>query len=316
MGTREETAIEEESIQWFALLRDEDATEEDRSRFQAWLAADPRHTHAYRAVERIWGGLDQLDPAAPKSGTADISANVVTLAERRRRFTPLRGLAAAAVLLAAVVTWQVLPPGLGADYRSGVGERQTVRLEDGSQVELATASAMDVDFEAGKRTVRLVAGEAYFTVAPDPQRPFVVETPQGGITVLGTAFNVRLGASDSVAVTHNSVEVRAAGQSRRVTEGEMVNFGGAGVSAIEPADLAAIVAWRDGQIVFNDAPLGEVVAELQRYRQGRIQIVGDITERRVTAVFNTQRIDAALDTIGQSLGLRVIRMTGLLTVLM
>lgn len=97
----------------------------------------------------------------------------------------------------------------------------------------------------------------------------------------------------------------------------MVHFSRAGVSPVERADIETIVAWRNDQIVFRDAPLDRVVAELQRYRHGRIQIVGGgIADKRVTAVFNTKRIDAALDTIAKSLGLRVVRVPGVFTAVM
>jgi len=94
----------------------------------------------------------------------------------------------------------------------------------------------------------------------------------------------------------------------------MVHFGPNGVSAVEEADLDRIVAWRSDRIVFRDAPLAQVVAELQRYRRDRIQIIGSgISDKRVTAVFDTRRLDAALDTIAQSLGLRITHVAGVFT---
>lgn len=324
MGTRDEQSIDEEAIQWFVLLRDEDATDEDRSRFREWLAASPDHARALREVERMWSGLDQLAEPVEKAEPSppEPASNVVPLPPRSaapRRGHGWRGGAIAATLLFALaVGWQLAPVGLFSDYRSGVGERRVVELEDGSRVELATESALDVDFSAGTRSVTLVAGEAFFTVAKDAERPFVVSTGQGEIAVLGTAFNVRLRDDATVAVAENVVAVSAAADTGvRVSEGQMVHFGPNGVSAVEEADLDRIVAWRNDQIVFRDAPLDRVVAELQRYRRGRIQIIGgDIARKRVTAVFDTRRIDAALDTIAQSLGLRVVGVPGLFTAIM
>ncbi|WP_066176787.1 FecR family protein [Hoeflea olei] len=324
MGKRDEQTIDDEALEWFVLLGDEDASDDDRRRFEAWRAADPRHDRAWRELERLWGGLGHRAVADAARAGAHRPGPAVAPIRRADRAPPRLGASrrqglsvAAAVMLAIAVGWQMTPAGLLADYRSGIGERQTVRLEDNSQVELSSASAMDVSFGPGRRYVTLLAGEAFFTVAPDPQRPFVVRTGQGDITVLGTAFNVRLGDSASVAVAQHTVEVSAAGEAVRVGEGEMVRFGPAGVSAAETADLDAISAWRHDRIVFSDLPLDQVVAELQRYHRGRIQLVGGgMADKRVTAVFDTGRIDAAIGTIAESLGLRVMQVPGLLTLIM
>ncbi len=322
MGTRDEPSVDEEAIQWFVTLRDEDATPEDRRRFAAWLAADARHLRSWREVERLWGGLDPLgtpNGATAKPQDAGGGARRQRMrAPTRHRPVRRRNVSIAAILLVAVVVgWQAMPVGLYADHRAGVGDRKTVDLADGSVVELGPESAMDVAFAIDRRSVRLLAGEAFFTVAKDARRPFVVETGEGQITVLGTAFNVRIGDTNTVAVVESTVEVstdREAGV--RVGAGQMVYFDQHGISPVAPADLEAITAWRQDQVVFRDAPLHEVVAELQRYHHGRIQIVGfGMADLRVTAVVNTGRVDAALETIARSLDLRVLRIAGYLTVI-
>lgn len=321
MNAGDKPSIDDEAIGWFVLLRDESATDDDRRRLEAWLLSNPEHERAWREVERMWGGLDLLAEPRPSAEPTYPAGNVVALHPPRRkaarpsRRAGWRGTAAAAVLAtAAFVGWQLTPVGLMADYRSGVGERRIVRLADGSEVELGTATAIDVDVSSETRTVSLLAGEAFFTVAKDPRRPFRVTTNQGDIEVLGTAFNVRIGEEINVAVAHNTVAVSAAGDTGvRVTEGQMVDFGRGGVSAVQPADLEAIEAWRHDQLVFSDVALDRVIAELQRYHHGHIQLLGsDIGARRVTAVFDTRRIDAALDTIAESLDLRIFRVTNLL----
>lgn len=310
---REPRTIDEEAVQWFVLLQDEAVSDEDRRRFELWRSADVRHDRAWREVERLWGGLDRL--AAKYAPSVDSRASISATRENSRPSSFWKALPiAASIAIAALVGWQMTPPGLMADYRSGVGERRTVQLEDGSEIELGTGSAIDVDFSRAQRTVRLVAGEAFFTVAKDPGRPFVVKAEQGQVKVLGTAFNMKMEHGVTVAVTHNTVEVKAAdGPSVRVTEGEMVHYDEDGLSAIRVADLDKVQAWRQDQLVFRDAPLNEVLAELQRYRHGRIQLLsGNAGSRRVTAVFDARHTDAALDTIAQNLGLRVYRATNLL----
>ncbi|WP_244523631.1 FecR family protein [Bosea sp. BIWAKO-01] len=223
------------------------------------------------------------------------------------------------VLLGLATGWQLAPAGLLADYRSGIGERRTISLADGSQMELGPGSAADVTFGGGQRSVRLVAGEAFFTVARNAGRPFVVEAGQGKVEVLGTAFDVKLRADDGVevVVTESTVAVSAArGEPVRVSQGQGVSFDRAGLSPVRPADLDSAQAWRQDQLVFHDAPLSTVLAELRRYRRGHVQLIGsNLGERRVTAVFDARHIDAALDSIARSLDLRVLRATNWLIAL-
>lgn len=320
MGTADKQLIEDEALQWFVILRDEDVTEDDRQRFEQWLDADTEHKRAWLEVERVWEGLDLL---SEKQALPSERPAIPAALHRPRRSSTAAGtprgvswkhtMLAACLALALIASWQFIPVGMMADYRSGVSERQTVRLEDGSQIELGTSSAIDVNYNGERRTVKLLTGEAFFTVAKDSARPFVVQAGDGQVAVLGTAFNVKIEDGVTVAVTHNTVEVSAAGDRKKVNEGHLVHYDAAGLSPVKNADLETVQAWRHDQLVFNDAPLSQVIAELQRYRHGHIQLLsGEAGNLRVTAVFDTHRPDAALDTIAESLNLRVYRATNLL----
>lgn len=302
--------VDDDAVAWFVRLRDEESSEADRAAFAAWLKASPAHERAWRELEAVWGALDAV--VVPKPAAAP---NVVTnnLALRRRR-PPWRPLAVAAMLLLAVtVAWRLLPAGLLADHRTGIGERRVVALADGTRIELGPASAIDVDLSDARRAITLVAGEAFFTVAPDTARPFMVSAGQGQVAVLGTAFDVKIGQSEtvSVVVTESKVAVSAAGsRAVGVSAGQEVSYDRNGVSAVRPADLDAAQAWRQDQLVFHDAPLDTVLSELRRYRGGTIQLLGgELGKRRITAVFDARRPDAALETIAHNLDLRLLRAT-------
>jgi transmembrane sensor len=307
-------SVDDQAVQWFVLLRDEDATTDDRRAFARWLAADPAHETAWRSVERMWGGLDALAP------------EVTRQRRKSRRSSRLKRGAAAALLLAALgIGWQMLPTGLFADYRTAIGEHRIIVLQDGSQVDLGAASALDVSFSAGERRVRLLTGEAFFTVTKDAARPFVVAAENGEVKVLGTAFDVKIADGVAVAVAHNAVQVSAQVSDHPgavpdapvvVNQGQIVRYDSASISTVGAADLDSIQAWRHGQLVFRDVPLDTVLAELQRYRSGRIALIGGaLGQRRVTAVFDAAKADSALDTIAESLSLRIYRAAGLLTVI-
>lgn len=297
------------AIAWFVRLRDEQASEADRAAFTAWRKADPAHERAWHELEAIWGALDQRSSAKIAVPAAAASA------PRRRPLTPWRSLAVAAMLLLAVTaSLRLQPPGLFADHRTGIGERRTIALADGSRVELRPGSAVDIEIDGARRAVRLVSGEAFFSVARDENRPFVVSAGQGEIAVLGTAFDVKIAPSErvSVVVTESKVAVSAGGGAAvRVSAGQEVSYDGRGVSPVRAADLDTAQAWRQDQIVFHDAPLDTVLSELSRYRRGHVQLLGgELGKRRVTAVFDAKRPDTALETIARNLDLRLLRATG------
>jgi transmembrane sensor len=312
MDTGPTGIVDDEAVAWFVRLRDEEASESDRAAFAAWLEASPSHGQAWRELEAVWGALDRVAVPKPTAFTPTIVAHDKVRHRARRSWRPLA--AAAMLLLAVTAAWRLSPTGLLADHRTGIGERRVVALPDGSRIELGPASAVDVDFVGARRTVTLVAGEAFFTVARDPARPFVVSAGEGQIAVLGTAFDVKIGQNEavSVVVAESKVAVSAAGSPAvGVIAGQEVSYDRNGVSAVRPADLEAAQAWRQDQLVFHDVPLDAVLSELRRYRGGTIQLLGgELGKRRITAVFDAKRPDAALETIARNLDLRLVRASG------
>ncbi|MCG6206731.1 FecR family protein [Rhodopseudomonas sp. HC1] len=296
-------SVDDQAIQWFVLLRDDEATEADRAAFATWLRSDPSHEASWHSLERMWSGLDVV--GRPRQ-------------RRRHRHTLKRAVTAAVVLLVvAGLGWQMIPVGLFADHRTSIGERKTITLEDGSQIELGTATALDVSFKPAERRIKLLTGEAFFTVAKDSTRPFIVTAGRGEVKVLGTAFDVKFAGDVRVAVAQSRVQVGTPpGRPVEVTAGHEVRYGAGGLSAVTEADLDAVQAWRQNQLVFRDVPLSEVLAELGRYRRGSVLLLGGaLGQRHVTAVFDTHDTDAALDIIAQSLSLRIYRATSWLTLM-
>ncbi len=316
-------SVADQAVKWFVVLRDDEVTEEDRNDFARWFAADPSHEAAWRSTERMWGGLDAVASRSvgikPANLHLETTGSIASLREARPgRYVPgWKAMAAAAVLLVTLgIGWHIMPIGMFADYRTAVGERRTVTLQDGSQIELGTAAAVDVVFSERERRIKLLAGEAFFTVTKDPKRPFVVAARNGEVKVLGTAFDVKIRDGVTVAVAEHTVQVgTTASQPVSLTEGRAVYYDATGISAVTAADLDTIQAWRQDQLVFRDVPLNDVLAELQRYRYGHITLLDkSLGQRRVTAVFDARRTDAALDTIAQSLSLQIYRATGLLII--
>lgn len=317
---------------WHARMRepqgDPEAAETRNAAFATWLRADPRHRAAYDEADLLFQAL--AGPAASvlaevrASQAAEIGYRPPTgrMAGRWLQRHPVAALAACLLLVVGLFLFR----GLGgidrmrSDLATAVGEQAVVTLADGSHVTLNTDTALAFDLAADRRQLRLFRGQALFDIAPDPGRPFIVETPAARIRVTGTRFDVRLdGATTVVSLLHGRVELSAAGSaaaSLRLAPGEQAVAGPAGIGAAGPFDSGAVTAWLHGRFVFYDTPLAEVVGELNRYRAGRI-LIGDADLRglRISGVFRTDRPDEALRVIAETLPVKVTRLTGLLVVL-
>ncbi|BBK37175.1 iron dicitrate transporter FecR [Allostella sp. ATCC 35155] len=298
-------APDEAAVAWFVRLRDPAADDAARREHGEWLAADPRHLRAWREVEALWSGLDGL---APQRSAPPV-----------RRGPRWRAMAlAASIAIACAGAWALAPVGLFADLRSGIGERSRMRLADGSDVELGSSSALSVRYDAAARRVVLHRGEAFFSVVSGDPRPFVVEAADARVTVVGTRFDVKVEDGVRVAVVEGVVTLSGgrAGPVRLVA-GTGARFSAGTPSAPSPIDLDEATAWRDGRLVFQDRPLGQVVRDLERHRWGRILVLDDaVAGLPVTGSFQAARGDAALDTIAATLPVRIVRVTDLLTLIL
>jgi transmembrane sensor len=316
MTDRVEDPLLEEALRWFVLLHDESHTESDRRAFERWRTTDAAHEAAWQRAQAVWDRADILKPAFDRGATV---RSFPISARRPRPITRRRWLQAVAVIaVVAPAAYLASRPDLWADYRTPPGERRTVTLPDGSTVELAAGSALSVSFDVTARRLELVAGEAFFSVVPDPARPFIVAAAEGRIRALGTAFNVkRLGDTVIVTVTEHRVEVSTgSGRKVEIGRGQQVRYVAREMQAPQPADLRAVEGWRRDRLVFQDAPLGEVVADLERSRGGRIVLTDSrLRALPVTAVFDARQTDAALATIAEILPIRIHRLTDWLIVL-
>ncbi|MET0248887.1 MAG: FecR family protein [Sphingobium sp.] len=295
---------------WFA-RRDVGAlSPTEETALEAWLAADPAHRRAWAALHGLWGRLE----TTPRDSQDAIRANVERWQVRRRRRKRM-ALGGVAACLIAVVTFQGgnLAIRLQADVITATGERRDIRLEDGSVLHLNSGSAVAIDYSSARRKIRLLAGEVAFEVASAPTRPFVVDAVGGSVTALGTRFIVRAdGVQAQVTVTEHSVGVRSAAGTKVqvVREGQGVRFGAGGVGRSFVADIWAATGWMRGKLVFENRPLGEVVAEIGRYHPGMIRVIDDAAARkRVSGVFPLDDPVAAIDDVERSFGLRSIRLT-------
>ncbi|MBN8938962.1 MAG: FecR domain-containing protein [Rhizobiales bacterium] len=287
-----------EALEWFVRLRDHSAGDHDRRAFQAWIDADPSYAAAWAHAEALWKRFDIVQPEMQRL---------------RRRSPPVsrrRVLGGIVLLAGAGTAYGLSRGGLFADHATDIGERRSVLLPDGSGVELGSYSALSLDFTQNARKVVLHRGEAFFDVAAEAGRSFVVAAANGLTEALGTRFDVKY-VDDLVTVTvsDHAVLVRAAAAAPvRVERDWQVSYDHAGPGQVSEADLAVSGAWRQDRIVFQDVPLRRVLAELERYRRGRIILTDSrIGETPVTAIFDARQSGDALQVIADALPIRVLQ---------
>lgn len=236
------------------------------------------------------------------------------LRRRRGASKALAGIAAAALLGGALAYQYGLGDRLRADLWSGVGDIRHATLADGSRVDLNTDTALALHFTAEERGIDLLRGEAVFDVVPDPSRPFVVNGSGFSVRAVGTRFFVRADGTDSpVGVAEGRVDVSAAGRHASVSTGEAIRIGDDASLTTTVSNVDRRMAWRDGRLIFSGQSLSTVLAELGRYRHGRIILLDrQLGERRVTGAFDPHNTDEALDVIAATMGARIRHLSPLL----
>ncbi|MDO9587381.1 MAG: FecR domain-containing protein [Brevundimonas sp.] len=299
------SAADTEAAAWHARLGVRSVSTRTIEEFFAWRAL-PANAEAYRRVEKAWAASGGL------GGDPQIQAAVAEAMNRRGHL----GLKARyqKTLFAIAAATAVVALSLGAwfwsDSRSvistAVGQQRVVQLADGSTVRLDTGSTIRVRLVASERRIELERGQALFTVAHDPARPFIVDAGDTEVTAVGTVFDVRrIGRAVRVTLVEGAVDVTAAtgAPPSRMRAGQQARVTAAGVST-RIVDTAKATSWTDGRLVFEDTPLREAVAEVNRYLEDPIALEGAVmADVPVNGVFRAGDRAAFASAAAEGLGL-------------
>ncbi|MFC3076143.1 FecR family protein [Shinella pollutisoli] len=317
---RDKALIEKEAVAWFTRMNGK-PTKAERRDFANWMSMSPDHAQAYNEVGSLWSDLGAVaDKVSDKTGddlTEPLKKITHFRREKRRAKTGPIIASCLAVLVAGTWIWLEHPhflQNMGADFSTAKAERRSVTLADGSTVLMDADSAIDADLSADVRRVRLLRGGAYFTVSPSGI-PFIVEAENGEARVLGTQFDVVLAENSNVTVTlsRGSLEVSSASDGKKVVlkPGESVEYNKAGLSAVKTVDIAESMAWHDGRLIFNNARLADILAQIGRYRDGRIVLLGTaVGEKRVSGNISLENTETALAAMKSSIGFRMTKLGG------
>lgn len=289
----------DQAIQWMITLRFNVADDASTAAFERWLHTSAEHQQVWQRVATMNEDFSQLPAQVGRHALRGARQRI-----SRREGLKLLGLVAGA----AGLTWlgrDYTPlPGLMADYRTATGERRWITLNDGSRIQLNSASAVDTAFTTERRLVHLHQGEMLVNTGAD-NRPFWVQTRDGYVRALGTRFLVREEAQGTLlAVQQGAVAVFAdsqAASARQVLKpGESVLFNRSG---IRPAVANGLDpwAWSDGVISAHNMRLDDFLAELGRYRNGLVRCSEAVAGLRVSGTYQLDDTDQVLGLVAQSL---------------
>lgn len=300
-------AVAEQAVSWLIEMQAGQLPASRQQAWQSWLNSNGEHQRAWAHIQRVNQRLSGLS-----SPLAHAAINAPKSAARRHALKLL-------VLLGAgsAMTWslreQIALPPLLADYHNGVGERRKIALDDGSQIHLNTASAVDVHFDKSQRLIRLLQGEILLTVADDP-RPLTLITAQGSVrpAVANSRFDARqLDGRTQVAVFSGAVQINLgadSGHGVQLASARQVLFSGQGWEAQQALD-ANSGAWAEGMLVAAHMRLKDFLAELSRYRRGRLECDAKVADLLISGSYPLADSERILDLLEVALPIRIRRFT-------
>jgi transmembrane sensor len=323
--------IDEAAGDWLARRDCGDWTDDDQRRFDRWLNESPLHRVAWLRLEHVWERSERLRalgagiPAgeiprpgqwalSPFFGTAPQTAPATGFAGL---FAMLNSRAFQAVMAAALIVavlgtlFYFWPSGIS--YRTPVGGLASVSVPDGSKITLNTNSEILVAVTDEERRVELERGEAFFEVAKDPARPFVVRAGRKRVIAVGTQFSVRRDASDiQIVVTEGRVRLETEGGNPSESVGLLVagtvaqaSDTGVLLQTKQLAEAEESLSWRQGVLVFRQMTLAEASAEFNRYNTRKIVIEDPgVGALRVAGSFRANNVEAFVRLLERGYPLR------------
>lgn len=310
--------------EWVAKLDAGDLSQTDSQKLTQWLQSNPVNREALASQLQQWSDMDILSELTLLN-LNEKPFSLLTWFGQSLRWTTSKGAVATFAMLALVVAWfgvsnfSTNQIDLELAIETTVGEQKSESLPDGSVVHVNTISSAQITYTRDERSVVLRSGEAFFDVAPEKDRPFVVYAADTTVRAVGTAFSVynNQGAIN-VSVTEGSVEFVSNGVSKIIaaTEQGVNNLSSGNVVRYrdkltqvetQPAsELARQLSWQDGMLEFRGESLEYVVSELSRYTDAQIVIVDDdIRDIRLGGYFKIGDIEGLASTLALGFNIQV-----------
>lgn len=320
-----------EADRWARRCAEGPLTPEEAKAFNAWIMTNPDNEQRFQAAKQFARELNhvsetpELDEWMRPSlyeriaGAANAALGAISAFKPIPRWTVVGGPVLAAAAIAVFLSIQPQTPELAPPVRTEIAEVREVDLPDGSRVTIGAASSVSIAFNERERRVILSAGEAYFDVEEDADRPFIVVADNTLVRVLGTKFDVSLGTDAiDVAVSEGRVEViRPEESTGKISDRDIKHVLIAGqqvtakkrgaVQPVKPIQVEDVAAWRRGDLQWADTPIRDIIADLNRYSEEKVILEArDVASLEYTLAVQADEIDEAVSLIAASLQLDVI----------
>lgn len=288
-----------------------DAAHAAEAELSRWRGLSPDNAEATATAQRIWNAAD----AGALGGQLPLPPSAAQERQSRRRVIGMLGVAGFAALAGVGGRWYWQRPVYEAAPHTGQAQTLAHALPDGSLLDLAANTALQVALYRDRRTVRLTRGEARFAVAHDTERPFTVETDWGRVRVLGTVFTVSVREGRMrLAVAEGRVAVWANGPadappSTILQAGEAIEADAQGLGPRGSVDIGEVADWKQGWLVFRNTRLPEAIARWNDYLRQPLRLDDDgaLREMRVTGTYRLSDPQAFLNGLGVMLPVRTAR---------
>lgn len=290
--------VAEQAVHWLIESQGDDFDARQQHALQRWLEADGEHQRAWAHIQQV---NQRLRGVASPVVHATLQAPPSPARRRALKALLLLGVASA---IGLAVQQHSPVPGLLADYRSPVGQRRRLSLEDGSQLQLNTGSAAEVRFDSQQRLLRLVEGELQVEVVND-SRPLLLRSAEGVLRLDAGRFNLRQFSGFSQLAVYSG---RASLNGQSLLAGQQADFANAGWQAIAPLQ-ADRGAWVDGMLVAAQMRLADFLDELSRYRHGRLSCSEQVANLRISGSYPLDDSERILQMLEVALPVSVRRFT-------
>lgn len=309
-------AIEAAAADWLARQQFESWSEADTQNLEAWLAQSDNHTAAYWRLKAAFDRTGRLAALRKPMMARPLQAP-------SRKSGIMFFAAAAAALVIAAGVWTQWPLSSGwRTFATPVGGHISVKLADGSLIELNTDTAVRTRFTANERAVELLKGEAYFQVRHNAARPFVVTVGNHRIVDLGTKFFVRKSVAKlDVALMEGSARLESTDASAparpailKPGDFAVATATSIGISRRKVHELADDLAWRNGMLVFHNARLSDAAAEFNRYGGPKLVVSGKAARLTINGAFPVTGAEDFAGTAREIFGLHIDRKDNLIII--
>ncbi|NVO13583.1 MAG: FecR domain-containing protein [Rhodoplanes sp.] len=314
-GDAELDRVKREALTWMRRLGSGEMTRADLDALDRWRMASEGHRRAFAEANLFWDVLGQVAREAKARGHAGEPSRLA-FGTRIGRRAFLAGAAAATIAYVVVQPPLGLWPSLaelGADYRTATGEQRQLAIRPGLTVDMNTQTSLVAPATGGTRhALELVSGQIAVSVqAPDAQ-PLRVAAAQVQIEADRADFDVRRdGSFVCVTCTEGVVRVTRSSSVTVLTAGQQQTYDGDAQARVVAIDPTVVTAWKRGMIIFRDVPLAQVIAEINRYRPGRIVLLNKaLADRTVVAGFRLDQIGEAVDYLSRAIGARARSLPG------